>query len=133
MSRVGSDHPTELELVILKVLWKDAPLAVREVRDRLAERPFDRKLTHSSVITILNIMVRKGYLRREKEGKAFLFTPLTAEREVSRGMLADLLHRLFDGSASAVMLDLLEVSDVDSEEIRAMRALINRKARERKS
>lgn len=133
MPRVGSEHPTELELVILKVLWKDAPLSVREVRDRLAESPFDRELTYSSVITILNIMVRKGYLRREKAGKAFLFTPLTAEREVSCGMLADLLHRLFDGSASAVMLDLLEVSDVDSEEIRAMRALINRKAQERKS
>lgn len=130
MPRAGSEHPTELELVILKVLWKDSPLAVRDVRARLAEPPYDRDLTYSSVITILNIMVRKGYLHREKEGKAFLYTPLTAEREVSCGMLADLLHRLFDGSASAVMLDLLEVSDVDSEEIRAMRALINRKAKE---
>jgi BlaI family penicillinase repressor len=133
MSRTGSEHPTELELMILKVLWKESPLAVREVRDRLATAPLARDLTHSSVITILNIMVRKGFLQREKEGKAFLFSPLSAEREVSRGMLADLLGRLFDGSASAVVLDLLEVSDVDADEIREIRSLINRKAKEQKS
>lgn len=77
-------------------------------------------------------MVRKGYLNREKEGKAFLYMPLTEEREVSRGMLADLLQRLFDGFASAVVLDLLDVSEVDSDEIQAIRGLINRKAREQK-
>ena len=68
MARHGSEYPTELELELLKVLWEDSPLPVREVRTRLDEQA-KRKLTHSSVITVLNIMVRKGYLRRRKQGK----------------------------------------------------------------
>jgi predicted transcriptional regulator len=67
MARSGSKHPTELELQILKVHWRTSPLPVRDVRARL-ETDAGRVLSHSSVITILNIMVRKGYLRRKKEG-----------------------------------------------------------------
>ncbi|MCA9260368.1 MAG: BlaI/MecI/CopY family transcriptional regulator, partial [Planctomycetales bacterium] len=59
MARPESEHPTELELEILKVLWDDSPLPVREVRARL-ESQSGRSLAHSSVITMLNIMHRKG-------------------------------------------------------------------------
>ena len=59
MPRAESEHPTELELDILKVLWSESPLPVREVRERLAEA--GRPLAHSSVITMLNIMHRKGF------------------------------------------------------------------------
>ena len=60
MARPGSEHPTELELEILKVLWDDAPLPVREVRARL-EVKSGRALAHSSVITMLNIMHRRDF------------------------------------------------------------------------
>ena len=58
MARPGSEHPTELELEILKVLWDESPLPVREVRARL-EAQAGRTLAHSSVITMLNIMHHK--------------------------------------------------------------------------
>ena len=79
MPRPGSEHPTELELEILKVLWDEAPLPVRDVRARLAEQA-GRTLTHSSVITMLNIMVGKGYLKRHKEGKSFFFSPVSQRK-----------------------------------------------------
>ena len=131
MARPVSEHPTELELAILKVLWEDAPQTVQAVRDALAAA--GRELAHSSVITVMNIMVRKGYLRRDKAGRAFEFTPLVEQQSVSRRMLGDLVNRVFDGSASAVMLELLETSDVDADEIAAIRRLINRKSREANS
>jgi BlaI family transcriptional regulator, penicillinase repressor len=129
MARPGSEHPTELELEILKVLWDDAPLPVREVRSRLAEHA-GRTLTHSSVITMLNIMVRKGFLKRRKEGKSFLFSPRVAKESVAGGMTGDLLSRLFDGSASAMVLNLIETADLDADELAELRRLINRKAKE---
>ena len=128
MARPASEHPTELELSILKVLWLEAPKTVDDVREALAVA--GRELTHSTVITIMNIMVRKGYLQRAKKGRAFEFTPMLEEDSVGQSMVQDLLSRVFDGSAHSLVLQLLETADVDSAELRAIRQLINRKAKE---
>ena len=128
MSRRGSEHPTELELEILKVLWDEAPLPVRDVRERL-ERA-GRPLAHSSVITMLNIMVRKGYLRRKKQGKAYFFAPKVEKQGVAGAIVGDVLSRIFDGSASAMVLNLFETAELDAEELAELRRLISRKAKE---
>jgi len=130
MAKRSSAHPTELELQILKVLWQESPLPVGDVRDRLAEGPSDRDLTYSTVITVLNVMVRKKYLQRKKSGKAYLYSPRVKEEQVSRGMLGDLVDRVFDGSASSVMLNLLEEGDFGAEELKQIRKLINRALRD---
>lgn len=130
MARPSSEQPTELELEILKVLWNESPLLVRDVRAGL-ESQAARPLAHSSVITMLNIMHRKGFLRRRKQGKSFLFWPNVQKQDVAGGMLGDLLSRAFDGSASAMVLNLLETADLDAEELHQIRKLITRKAKER--
>jgi len=131
MARSESEHPTELELEILKVLWDESPLPVREVRARL-EANADRPLAHSTVITMLNIMHRKGFLRRRKAGKAFFFSPKEEKQRVTGRMTGDLLRRAFDGSTSALVLNLLETADLDAEELAELRRLISRKAKEQK-
>jgi predicted transcriptional regulator len=130
MARPESIHPTELELEILKVLWQEAPLPARDVRARL-ESHADRPLAHSSVITMLNIMHGKGYLRRRKVGKALLFWPNVSKENVTGNMVTDLVSRVFGGSPSAMVLNLLETADMDSEELNELRKLINRKAKEK--
>jgi len=129
MARSGSNHPTELELEILKILWDTSPLPVRDVRTRLAAQA-SRTLSHSSVITMLNIMVRKGYLRRKKEGKAFFFTPKVEKESVAGGIMGDLLSRVFGGSPSAMVLNLIETADLDADEMAELHRLIGRKAKE---
>ena len=129
MARPSSDHPTALELEILKVLWRESPLPVRDVRRRLEEQA-KRTLAHSSVITMLNIMVKKGYLARRKLGNAFLFSPKVKREAVSSSLVGDLLGRVFEGSASAMVLNLVETADLDSNELSELRRLIQRKAKE---
>ena len=129
MPRSESSHPTELELEILKILWDESPLPVREVRARL-EAEAGRPLAHSSVITMLNIMHRKGFLRRRKDGKAFLFSPKVEKDRVAGKMMGDLLSRVFDGSPSAMVLNLIETTDLDSDELAELRRLISRKSKE---
>jgi BlaI family penicillinase repressor len=126
MPKRMSEHPTELELQILQVLWEESPLPVGDVQERLAKGRAKRDLTYSTVITVLNVMVRKKYLKREKLGKAFLYSPLVTEESVSEGMLGDIVDRVFDGSASLVMMNLLEKGDMDPEELREIRKMINR-------
>ena len=90
----------------------------------------DRPLAHSSVITMLNIMHRKGFLRRRKVGNAFVFFPKAEKESVTGKMMHDLVSRVFDGSPSAMVLNLIETSDIDAEELTELRRIISRKAKE---
>lgn len=127
MARPVSQHPTELELRVLKILWERSPLPVREVRQGLADG--GRELAHTSVITTLNTMVGKKYLKRTMEANACLFAPRLSREEVSRQMLGDVVHRVFDGSAKAVVLSLFESADLKPDDLAELRKLINQKAK----
>ncbi|MGK0189689.1 MAG: BlaI family penicillinase repressor [Verrucomicrobiales bacterium] len=119
MPREVSKYPTELELQILKILWSDGPLPVRDVRQALAARE-KKQLAHTSVVTTLNNMVAKKYLKRKALGNAYIFAAKVHRDEVSKGMVGDLVKRVFDGSASALMLNLLtdeEFSEAEREEL----------------
>ncbi len=127
MARPSSKHPTELELKMLKIIWRDGPSTVRQMQDALAST---RKLAVTSVLTIMNIMVDKGYLSRKKEGPAHVYRPRISEKTTSRKMLKDLVNRVFDGSTEAVMVNLLESADLNQTEIRKLRRLLKRKSLE---
>ena len=124
MARPAPKYPTELELEILKVLWRDGPLIGREVRDRLAGF---RDLAYTSVMTIMSIMEEKGYLRRKKEGKAYIYSPRVSEDATKKRMLGDIVKRVYEGSTLAAMVNLLETSDIDAEELQQLRELIKKK------
>ena len=127
MARPASRHPTELEFAILKILWRDGPSSVRHVRDGLV--PF-RDLAYTSVMTILGIMARKKYVRRSKSGSSYVYRAALTEQSAGRNMLDDIVLRVFDGSAVAVMQQLLETTDLDADELAQIRQLIQRKAKE---
>ena len=130
MSRPASRYPTELELLILKVLWQNSPLRAREIQAALAEG--NRELAKTSVITTLNTMVEKKYLSRKQQGNAYLFSPRITESDVSEKVLGDVVDRVFDGSPSAVLLKLFDVKDLDPEELKELRRIINRKLKDEK-
>lgn len=122
--------PTELELLILKVLWaadfESLPMAVRDIRTELAG--LGRDLAHTSVITILNIMVEKKFLRRKKIKNAFYFSPTQQQESVQSNMLADMVTRVFDGSARSLMVAFLDQADVSASELKELQKLIREKA-----
>ena len=128
MARPASEYPTELELQILKILWEQSPLPVRDVRQALADE--GRDIAHTSVITTLNTMVDKKYLKRTKQGKSFLFVPRVTRQQVCEGMLGDVVGRVFDGSPTAVMVSLFNCAEIDEEELKELRRIINRRLKE---
>ena len=81
----------------------------------------------------MNIMTRKGYLRRKKQGASYVYRASVTQRATTRRMLRDLVERAFDGSAAAVMVNLLETADIDAAELDRLRQLIRRKAKEQSS
>ena len=128
MTRPASKHPTELELEILKVLWRDGRVPVRPVREALSE---GRDLAYTSVMTMMNIMVEKGYLRRTKQGNGFVYEPTITQESTLKRMLRDTVNRLFDGSVSAAMVHLLDGSDLNEDELKEVQKIVRRKGEKR--
>ncbi len=128
MTRSHPAHPTDLELLILKILWESSPRPVRDVRQALAD--IGRDLAHTTVITTLNVMVRKKFLKRTMQGNSCLFAPRVEKEKVSRGMLSDLFRRVFDGSASALVLGLFDCTEVTAEELKQLRQIIQQRSKE---
>ncbi len=125
MARPASKHPTELELEILKIIWREGPSPVKQVQRALVGF---RNLAYSSVTTIMNIMVEKKYLARKKGRASFIYRPRISQAATTERMLKDMVNRAFDGSAATVMLKLLETSELDDSEVKKIRSFLDRQA-----
>lgn len=85
----GAGHVLgELELAVMEVLWVQAKQTVNEVEERLREK---RDIAHTTVLTTLDRMYRKGYLTREKQAKAFVYSPHYTRNEFERTMAQEVL------------------------------------------
>jgi predicted transcriptional regulator len=117
---------TDGELRLMRVLWRSGPSTVSGIVDRLQGR---RVPAYNTVLTMMRILERKGYVYHRKEGRAFVFQALIDQAKASRSALRYVLDRFFDNSPGSLVLNLLEHDDVSDEELEAMRRLI----RERES
>ena len=124
MAGRSSKHPTELELEILKILWREGESTVRDVRNSLADF---RALAHTSVMTIMTIMTEKGYLKRTKKGNRYVYKAKMTERDTSSNMLGDIVERVFHGSTMAAVVNLLEVGNIDDTELAELRKLVRKR------
>jgi len=118
MPRKPSPVPTEAELELLKLVWKLGDATVRDVLEAL---PPERKLAYTTVMSMMRILERKGYLTHRAQGRAFLYQPRVSEDEVAEGMLSHLIDRMFEGSAELLMVKLLEAAELTEEQLRMLK------------
>jgi predicted transcriptional regulator len=126
MARPKSPHPTPAELEVLRIMWQEGPATVREVMDKL---PKERAYT--SVMSLLNVMTEKKLLTRTPQGRAFRYTARFQPDQTQRSMLRDLLERVFEGSASALVARLLEQSRPSRTELESIHSLIENYQKQR--
>lgn len=96
---------TEAELEIMHVVWELGDATVRQVHDVLAER---RPVAYTTVMTMLGLLAKKGHLKREESGRAFVYRPAYPKGRVVSRMLDDFVTRVFRGSARPLVLALLK-------------------------
>lgn len=104
MARRQSPALTDAELRIMRVLWDRARATVGDV---VAHIEGPAKPAYNSILTILRILERKGYVTHEKDGRAFVYLPLLDRSQARRRAVSHLVSRFFNGSAEALVLDLL--------------------------
>ena len=117
-----TQKPTASELEILQVLWTRGPSTVREVYEVLSEK---RDMGYTSVLKLMQIMTEKGSVRRNETQRAHVYEVCQPEEKTKRGLAADVLQRVFDGSASELMMHALSGRKASKEEIDEMRRLLN--------
>jgi BlaI family penicillinase repressor len=114
--------PTASELEILRVLWTRGPSTVREVHDSLKET---RAMGYTSVLKFLQIMTAKGTVRRNETQRAHVYEACLPAEQTKRQLAGDMLQRVFEGSASQLMMHALAGRKASREEIDELRRLLN--------
>ena len=117
-----TQKPTASELEILQVLWTRGPSTVREVHEILSEK---RPIGYTSVLKLMQIMTDKGSVRRNETQRAHVYEVCQPAAKTKRGLAADVLERVFEGSASELMMHALAGHRASKEEIAELRRLIN--------
>jgi len=121
MARPRSPTLTDAEARVMSVLWQKDSATVADVVAALKRK---RPVTYSTVQTILRILEDKGYVSHEKVARAFIYTPRVDARQARRRALKHLLARLFNGSPSLLVLNVLEDDQIEPEELSRLKKLI---------
>jgi len=121
MARRPSPALTDAEAEVMATLWRLQSASVGDVVAALKEA---RPASYSTVQTILRILETKGYIAHDKVARAFIYRPLVDERQARRRALRHMVRRLFDGSPSLLVLNVLEDEEIDPVERERLRKLI---------
>lgn len=122
MATYSSRKPTSSELEILHVLWERGPSTVREVHQALSEK---RPIGYTSVLKLMQIMTSKGSVRRNEEQRAHVYEAVQPAEKTKRQLALDVLQRVFDDSASQLMMHALADRKGSKEEVEELRRLLN--------
>jgi BlaI family penicillinase repressor len=114
--------PTASELEILDILWKRGPSTVREVLDSLNEK---KSLGYTGVLKLLQIMAAKGSVRRDETNRAHVYEARRPADQTKRQLAADIMQRVFGGSASQLMMHALAGHRAAPAEIEELRRILD--------
>ena len=119
MARRKTEHLTPLELEIMHVLWATGPANVQSVQQHL-----ERQLAYTTVQTMLNILHKKGKVKRVLKDRAYEYAPIVSRSHVTRQHITDLVDRLFGGSAESLVMSLVETKHLTPKKLARLQKLI---------
>ena len=115
------------ELAVMSVLWRLGSASVTEVRDALEE-----DLAYTSVLSALQTLEEKGYVRHEAEGRAYRYFPTVAADRAGGSALARIRDAIFQGSAERMFAQMVADKKLGRKELEQMRQLLDDRLAERK-
>jgi len=124
MPRPKQPGLTENELGVMQVLWEKAPLKISEILERLKKDP---KPAYTSVLTLVQSMERKGYVRHVKDGKPYDYFPKLERRKFMSSEIKRMAKRLFGGNPFSLAVNLVEDEHLSSRDIAELRRLLEEK------
>lgn len=118
-----------LETDVMGVVWELGKASVQDVKDNLEPR---RKLAYTTVMTVMSRLAEKGMLKRQKEGRAYMYTPAASREKVAGSLLRSMVNQLYDGATGRAVAQLLNTdAKVDDAELERLEELIRSKREKR--
>src|SRR5262245_25771471 len=108
---------TPQELAIMKVVWSLEPATVRDVYERLRSR---RDIAYTTVLTMMRILEQKGYVKKERVERAFVYRAARPRQQVLGGMVREFVDRVFDGASRPMLLHLVKHTKLTDKERKAL-------------
>lgn len=121
-------RPTDAELEILTILWSRGSCSVREVHETIVER---KPAQYTTVLKMLQIMTDKGLVVRDERERAHRYQASQSKEWTQQQLAGDLLQKAFGGSASSLMLGVLESRKTSKKELAELRRLLDERDRGR--
>jgi len=119
----AAPRPTDAELAILRVLWSRGPSTVRDVHQALSS---SQESGYTTVLKLLQIMTEKGIVLRDESQRAHIYAARLSQQRTQRQLLGDLVDRAFGGSSAKLVLHALSDRPTSNEELRDIRALLDK-------
>ena len=113
---------TPLELEIMRVLWETGPADVQTVRTNFKTR----ELAYTTVQTMLNILHRKGRVKRQLKERAYIYRPVLSREKAVTQAVTEMLDRFFGGSADSLVLNLVETRHLTPEKLARIQEMLDR-------
>ena len=108
----------------MKIVWERDSSTVRDVYETLLER---RKVAYTTVMTMMNILEQKGYLKKRQDERAYVYKPSQPQKQVIRSMVREFVNRVFNGSAQPLLVHLVEDEGLTEKELAELVRLAGRK------
>ncbi len=121
MPRPRQPGLTENELEIMQILWKQAPLTVSELLTMLQRKPLP---AYTSLLTLMQVMERKGYISHQKIGKAFAYNPKLRQEKFLISEVKRIAKNFFGGTPGSLVLNLVENEHLSTKEIESLKQLL---------
>ena len=108
---------TPQELAIMKVVWKLETATVRDVFEHLQSR---RPVAYTTVLTMMKILEQKGYVKKTRDDRAFVYSATRPRAQVIGGMVREFVDRVFDGASRPMLLHLVKQTKLSEKERKAL-------------
>lgn len=116
-------QPTDAELEILKVLWKNGSASVRSVHEILST---EKEVGYTTTLKFMQIMHEKGFLDRDTSQRSHIYFPLVKEKDIKGSLLKNFMKNTYEGSASKLIMQALGNNKMSANELDEIKALINK-------
>lgn len=113
--------PSDLEMQILSVLWNRGDSTAREVLEAM---PDGKKRAYTSILSVMQVMEKKGLLKHTSRGVAHVYSPAVNKRKIIQPFMRKVLNEIFGGKPSAMMQALLTETAVSDSELDQIHKLL---------
>jgi BlaI family transcriptional regulator, penicillinase repressor len=120
----SADQLTPLELEIMKVLWEAGPAPVQVVQGALEH---SRPLAYTTVQTMLNVLWKKGKVKRALVDRAYHYRPAVTRQHAARSAVKDIVDRLFGGSAENLVMTLMDTRQLTPAALQRLTRIVDEK------